>query len=529
VSGGRVSQGAVSLVGMTLLDAPIVAVTVFPDRARVIRRGQIELTAGEQRVRFGPLPLGLLRDSVRISGEGPATVLGVDVVTRRRAKPSHAPVAALQARLKEIEAAIGRLDDANEVAEQREKFLNRVAMRAAGTLEPSQTGPVADDLGAQLAAVKESVRENNRQRDDLVDELNAVQREIDDLTRQTQPDELQAEVTLEADEAGVFEFELAYVTTGASWHSTYDLRLAGDDLALSWYGMVSQRTGEDWPECLLKLSTARPSGSLAVPELDPWYVDRFRPMPPPMQPMAYGAVSMDMAAGGAMPAPAAAPKMARARVAEAVAVAEQGPAAATYTPARPVAVPSDGTTHRTVVAKLQLEAKLDHVTAPVHNTEATLRATVRNSTSHTLPDAAASLFHEGDFVGSTRVESWAPDEERELALGVDDRVRVERELVKRSATKATLGSTRRIEAEYLITVTNHSPRRIRLTVLDQLPVSRDAQITVKETLANPEPATRSDLGVLTWKSELDPNGRKEIRFGYRAETAKGIELTGWRD
>jgi uncharacterized protein (TIGR02231 family) len=219
---------------------------------------------------------------------------------------------------------------------------------------------------------------------------------------------------------------------------------------------------------------------LDVPELDPWYIDRMRPMPP--RPMAYGVTTDAM-----MPAPAAAPMMRAAKIQEEVAIVQEGQTSATYTPTRPIAVPSDGTTHRTLVAQLEFDARLDHVTAPVVAEEATLRATVRNTSSHTLPDATAALFHEGDFVGSAHVEAWAPDEERELALGVDDRVRVERELVRRSATKATLGTSRRIEAEYEITVANHSPRTINLTVLDQVPVSRDGQITVKETVVKPDP------------------------------------------
>ncbi|WP_416906190.1 hypothetical protein [Micromonospora echinospora] len=44
-----------------------------------------------------------------------------------------------------------------------------------------------------------------------------------------------------------------------------------------------------------------------------------------------------------------------------------------------------------------------------------------------------------------------------MALGLDDRVRVERKLTRRSDTRATLGSTRRRDVEYVITVANHTP------------------------------------------------------------------------
>ncbi|TBL28172.1 DUF4140 domain-containing protein, partial [Verrucosispora sp. SN26_14.1] len=48
------------------IDAPVVDVTVYPDRARVTRRGCLRLAAGQHRVRVAPLPLGLRRDSVRV-------------------------------------------------------------------------------------------------------------------------------------------------------------------------------------------------------------------------------------------------------------------------------------------------------------------------------------------------------------------------------------------------------------------------------------------------------------------------------
>ncbi|HZM82875.1 MAG TPA: DUF4139 domain-containing protein [Candidatus Limnocylindrales bacterium] len=521
---------------MTLLEAPIVAVTVFPDRARITRRGAARLPAGQQKVAFGPLPHGLLHDSVRVAGDGPATVLGVDVVTRRSPVSLDPEVAEIEERIRAIDASIASLADADAVATSRERFLGRIAMRSASTYAAGDVAAAArfaDDIDAQLSDVKQGARQRVRERELLVKEREAAQRRLGDLRGRSMPDELVAEVNLEVAEEADIRLELSYVTVGAAWYSTYDLRLTGEQLTLSWFGLVTQHTGEDWPECELKLSTARPGAALEVPELDPWYLDRMRPVPPP-RPIGY---MMDAAPMPAAPAPmqvaetmafkAAAGK--REAVQDRVAAVDQGPTAATYTPTRPVAVPADGTAHRATLATFELEAKLDHVAAPVRSAEATLRATIRNSSSHTLPEATASLFHEGDFVGSARIEAWAPQEERELALGVDDRVRVERELVKRGATKAALGSARRVDAEYEITVANHSPRSIKVTVLDQLPVSRDAQITVRETLVKPDPSERDDLGIITWKAELEPFARATFHLGFRVESAKGVDLAGWRD
>ncbi|NUR74474.1 MAG: DUF4139 domain-containing protein [Hamadaea sp.] len=521
--------------------APITAVTVFPDQARITRSGSTALRTGEQQVSIGPLPLGLLRDSIRVTGRGPATVLGVDLVTRRAAEPDDELVTALTDQMREIDGQIAALADADQVATARVAFLERLAMRTASALstaEMERVGTFADGLDAQHTEVLKARRERERQREDLLKRRAAVERRLSDLRGRRQPDRLLAVVTLTADEEGEADLDLSYVVHGASWTSSFDLRLTGERLDLSWYALVTQQTGEDWPECDLRLSTARPAGALAVPELDPWYVDVLRPRPV-AAPGAYAmaAEMSDMAVGAAMPrSPAAAPAaqvMAKRAAAppmmEAYASVEQGPVAATYRPQRPIAVPADGTGHRTVIGTFEMQARLDYVTAPVTAEEAVLRATVVNSTTHTLPPGRASLFHDGDFVGATSLEPWAPEEERELALGVDDRVRVERELTKRSASKATLGSSRRTETEYEIRVANHTDRPITVTVLDQVPISRDGAITVKDTIAEPAPAERSELGVLTWKLALAAQGAAKIRLGVRVEAAKGVEIAGWRD
>ena len=105
----------------------------------------------------------------------------------------------------------------------------------------------------------------------------------------------------------------------------------------------------------------------------------------------------------------------------------------------------------------------------------------------------------------------------------------ERKLVRRNATKATLGSTRRREVEYETRIENHTPRKARVTVLDQLPVSRDHEITVKPITAEPEPAETTELGVVTWKLDLAAGQELLIKLGFRVDTGKSVELTGWRD
>ena len=531
---------------MTTPDAnPIVAVTVFPDKARVTRRRRDTLAAGEQRVTIGPLPLTLDPESVRVTGRGPATILGVDVVRQHQARTADELVAALEEQRRDLTAQVREVDDTVAVLTGRIAFLEQLGQRAgttyARTLATGQTAPeavvtFADSLTSQLTSVRAQMREQERRRELLRDQSGALERRLKGLASRRAPDTNVAQVALDVTGDGPVELELSYLVPGAGWSSSYDLRLDGDTLAVTWFGLITQHTGEDWPECDLALSTARPSGAVSIPDLDPWYLDRLRPMPVAARSMAYGKAAPAPAPYPA--APGAAPAMQAMSLDEyaeqpeaeiAQSTVEQGPVAATYRPARPVAVPADGSSHRATVAAFDLSAALDHITAPSVSAEAHLRATVVNTSSHTLPPGRASVFHGADFVGATALTTWSTGEEVELALGVDDRVRIERELVRRTATKATLGTSRRRELLYRTTVANHTGRPARITVLDQLPVSRDESITVREVRAEPAPAERTDLGVLTWKLELAPNQSRTIELGFRVDTAKGVDMLGWRE
>ncbi|MDX3188997.1 DUF4139 domain-containing protein [Streptomyces sp. MN03-5084-2B] len=519
---------------MPTVEAPITAVTVYPQRARITRRGKAPLDGGP-RLEFAGLPVALDPGSVRVTGTGPALITGVDVRTEWHAGPADPAVQALVEQRRADQATLdGVLDD--EAAEtMKVDLLTSLAKRsggsfakalAAGTAEPARVAEVTDALGSRLASALKARRALSERIERLREDLAALDRRIEAQGAQSGRDSTTVLVELEiADPAAEAELELSYVVANATWEPGYDVRVRGTDVTVVSYGLVSQQTGEDWPECELALSTARPAVSVVVPELQPWYLDRVHPRPGGFAvSAAYGASGGEMLEGASRQFAPAAPAMANK-----LAVVEQGTTAVTYRPSRPVAVPSGASGHRTTLAQLSLTAELGYVTAPVLAQEAYLRATVENTSEHALRPGRASVFHDAEFVGTTMLEPWAPGEELELALGVDDRIRIERELVRRTASKATLSGQKRREAEYRITVGNHGPREAVVTVLDQAPVSRDDTITVKDVRTSPEPVETSALGEFTWKLTLAPGETGEVKLSYRVDVAKGVELSGWRE
>ncbi|GAA3245725.1 DUF4139 domain-containing protein [Pseudonocardia petroleophila] len=500
------------------LPAPIVAVTVHPRRARVTRRARAAVAAGRTDLVVADLPPTLLPDSVRAVAGG-ARVVGVDVLRRDLAEVPDDRVRAAEAAVRDAERALAAVDGADAGESAREDLLRRLALRsgdrlaaalADGSAEPARAGEIGAAVAAQITEVAAARRAHAEARVDAGHRLTAARAELDRL-RGSARTRREAVIGIEADAAGDVDVELTYVVDGASWTSAYDARLDDDGrVTLTWFGMVVQETGEDWPACELTLSTARPSVTTTLPELEPWWIDLARPRP-----------EIAMAAGAVPAAP-----LLRGKAVEAV--PEEGLAAGTWRLARPTAVAADGTPHRTTVTTVRADARLDHLAVPVLGPDAHLRATLVNPSGHVLPAGPVSTFLADAYVGTTALETTAPDGGIELALGVDDRVVVERELESRTAHRARFGAQRGAVQRWRTTVTNHRPAEARVVVRDRLPVSRAAEVKVVEVELVPEPAERDELGRCEWVARIPPGGRWEVSVRYGVEHPKDVGVTGYR-
>jgi uncharacterized protein (TIGR02231 family) len=78
---------------------------------------------------------------------------------------------------------------------------------------------------------------------------------------------------------GAVQLDLRYVVSGAQWTASYDIRIQSSDqsMSLTYYGLVSQSTGEDWPNVQLSLSTATPSKGGVPPTLATRYAEFYAP------------------------------------------------------------------------------------------------------------------------------------------------------------------------------------------------------------------------------------------------------------
>ena len=526
------------------IDAPITAVTVFRDGARVQRSGTVSMAPGRQAVVIGGLPASVDPASVRVAARGSGlTLLNVEVHRGYRTDPLREETARLRAEAERCRDAVRALDDEDAAVQARLDFLGHLSGAAAAALARAvgfgrashgDLAQMAGHLSADTADALGGRRDIAARSRDARRELEAAERRLEEAEQRAGQPAAYTDVSaiLEAGAAAEASVELSYHAPGASWRPLYDLTLDGEELAVSYLAEVTQQTGEDWPAVELVLATTRRGRHQGLPELDPWYVGKAPPpssLPPAMPRMARKAFAFSSAAGGLRDAADAVGAAQAAAPEAAVLMAEPSDsvgAGLVYRIQRPLAVPADGGPHTTSIGRFGLDAALDHLAVPVLAPEAYLRATVTNTSPLLLLPGPARVFHGTQFVGETSLETVAAGEEFELQLGVDDQVRVERKLRRRSTGKAVIGGTRTIDVGYEIAVENHRHSRTRVSVHDHIPVSTDGDIKVRLRETNPAPVTQTDLGELTWELSLDGGQEATVRYRFTVEHPAQVTVTG---
>jgi uncharacterized protein (TIGR02231 family) len=531
------------------VEVTVTSVVVYPDRARVTVRGHTALDEGAHQIIVGELPLAMEPDSIRAAGSGTARVRlrSVDVQRRHYAAAPAANVIALEEQINKLQMDLQALIDQQAVKQASIDHLEglrqatteyaRGLARGRSTIE--QQAGLMRFFEEEDERLRGDLRVLDEKQRDLKDELAKLQAELDQIRSARPRQRYEARMEIESLSAGNFEVEVTYVVGRAGWRPLYDMRLRDTSaahavVAVSSLAEITQNTGQDWAGVQLSVSTARPALNQRVPELKPWYIDVPRPTPRAYAPQAMAKSarmeSMEMAtADEALPLMASmAPPPNVAAEVDVAEVQESG-TAVTFRVSGDVNIPGDGTPKKTALGQNDLTPELDFLSVPRHTDAVYRRAKLINATGAPLLAGPISLYVGDEFIGQNRLEYTPTGGEVELILGVEERVTVRRELVRRDVDKRLLRDQRQIVYGYEIKLENLLSSQAKVTVQDQFPVSRHDQIKVRLDRAIPEPVEQSDLHILKWQLNLAPGEKKTIQYDYQVEHPRGLAIAGLVD
>jgi uncharacterized protein (TIGR02231 family) len=508
-------------------------VTVYPDAALVMRVGEASLPPGATTLLLRGLPASLDPASIRVEGQGDSafSIGAVDVrLTPGDAKPAIDPeLEARITRLRDerdgINARIGALDAKRGAIERYAQASPEKLGVEGKPFEVAQWQSAWDAIGAGLAAVHEDLRQARSRQRDLDAEIATLERAKPAGPRPGAP---KREVAIAVEAAGPVRGELrvTYRVAGASWTPLYDARLdtgAKDrkpSLDLTRRAQVTQRTGEDWSDVQLAVSTVRVSRGTAAPELSPLQISFYEPPPVvyrPAPPSAAAQMNESSRRDAMAPrAPEPAPKV---EAAQHAATVESGAFQATFTVPGRVTVNQDGLSKTLALGAKRIEPALSVSAVPELDETAYLKASFTHGEDAPLLPGEVALHRDGTFVGRGRLKLTSSGDSVDLGFGADDRVKIARvPLRRRENEPGWIGQTKTDLREFKTTIRNLHAQPIRITVTDRLPFSENAAILVeqlRETTAPTEKGPNDKRGVLAWSYDYAPGEQKEIRLGYR--------------
>lgn len=511
-------------------------VTVYPDGATVTRVMSLDLASGDSTLVAKDFPLSLDPTSLRVEGEAGAKLI-IGTIDAR--PPKAAPPANLSELDKRIEALRDQRADLQGVidsANARRKFAQHFAEASpAGLGEKGEARPIAD-WRAAFAAVGEEIATADTAIRDATRKQREIDRQIVELEAERSakpPSKLEVRIDVASTAPTKATLRVTYSVRNARWLPLYDARLdtgAKDrkpQLELVRRAEITQSTGEDWSNVTLGVSTVRISRGGSAPELSS-LVAQYPQVP---KPLALGTAS-DLARPAPMTRQAQSPMP---KVAEAAepreradgqqAIAEIGDFQATFRIPGRVSLGAAEGTKSLRIAAVNVPADLAVRAAPVLDPTAFLEASFKQTDDATLLPGKVAIYRDGTFVGRGKITASAKDDIVRLGFGADDKVKIERAVLKRNEGSAGLlvTTSKTDERAFKTTIRNGHDFPIKVAIEDQLPVSENEDIAVEMLPSSTQPTAtniRDKRGVLEWSFDAKPGEIRDINFAWRVRWPK---------
>jgi len=494
-------------------EAPITQVMLYPGSALIERT--VTVKAGDTRLEVGNLPANFDLDSVEIEtspGIEPGEAAWLDSA---RFKPLNKTEAALEAKVLNLAERINTLKVDRKAAERELKYLDSLAQ--GGSENPTLRTP-APDPARVLTLIRQGSQNAERRILAIDSQTQALERELAAARRdlaEVRPNvDSVRTLALNLDAKNSGQVKIRYLFRDAGWRPAYRAFLDSKSgtVRLERAAQIAQRSGEDWNNVRLTLSTGQPRQSAEGPtprswelrlrrEMEQKVMARQRAVAAAPMPMAM----MDMAAE----APASNRPLFEVEVI-------QGEFATEYIIPGTSNLPADGRRVSVALGSVSVPVKLEARILPRASASAWLVAS-GDLPEGVWPAGMMRLYRNGAFVGQ---KNWYPLHNARLSLpfGQDELIQVT--VKPRDDTRGKGGfiaqKNERLIAD-TFTITNRRPEPVEVTVLEATPVSREQSITVEHRF-QPQISANDweDIpGVIVWQALLKPGEKRDFAVEYQ--------------
>lgn len=569
-------------------------VTVYYQGAELSHTASATLEKGENEVVIKGLSPNIMSSSLKIEATGgvviSASELAPNYVTEVK---NSAKVQKLKDSIDLYENRLSQINsDINTNKSLQDLLLKGVTHNVSGEKEAGSTEKVTRNM----EYYKTQSRELNSQKTVLVGKQTEVSATLSRLKKQLNTETLSTKkqtsdlrISLSSPISQTSTFTVTYYTEDAGWEPVHDIVVASEDkpVSITTRAQVCQRTGLDWNNTKITLSTGKPNLSRMAPEIGTWFLkekylstgygyhnsfakgrSRSAAMKNSMEVFAVVEEAEEDAAVAETGAPMVSTlyfvngNMVSAqdfsqigtdqiKKKETLSEKETAERFGYYNSVAMVIttksmedyvtqsdnqlnrtfeidlrynIPGNGKTQNIQIGKQQADAEYRYLCIPKMETETYLIAELKNWEKLSLLSGSANITYGTSFVGKTYIDA-ASAGKLSLTLGVDKRIAVKREKMKDFSVVKFLGSDTKVTMTYKITVKNNKNKKVKLTVKDQYPISTNKKYEVELLDETTKPTVKDEnTGVITWEGELVPAANAEYIISYSVKYPKSVQL-----
>jgi uncharacterized protein (TIGR02231 family) len=497
----------------------IQSVIVFRNGAQVKRIANVNLKSGINELVITDLPDGLIESSINVKIDPKIEMSSVSFRRNFENNPEVKPE--YIAIKKKYDEAIAKKENEQIVFDtwKEEENLILTNKKIAGentSLSSDQLIKIADLYRTRLFEIKQKLLTSNRNLKEIDKELAKISSQLNEIGNKPNH-QFSGEIVLylKSQITSTEKLELSYLDSRANWTTSFDLRLESlqKPLNLVNKGLITQNTGEDWTDISLTLSTGNPQSNVQFPILNPWFLYYYQDFYslqktkqsnelPAQARMDENIRSFDVVIAGSS-----------------MVTATENITFMEFSLPDKMTIPSDNKTHEVKLKDNEIPAQFEYIAIPKLDKNVYLRANILNWDQYNLSSGQVKLYFEGTFTGTSYIDANLTSDTLSISLGPDIAIAAKRDKLKDLKKSSIFSGKKNQQFGYEINIKNNKPDAIDIVLIDQIPLSTDAEMLVEaDELSGGK--LNNETGLIEWKIKIKPGEQIKKRLSYTIKIPK---------
>jgi len=518
---------SIGMFAQTNVSSKITQVTVYLQGAQLVHTAETQVSQGKQTVVLTGLSADMQPESVVLECSNRNVVFQSVSIRNNYLKEQtpNAKIAELQEKSALVEEKLATLRAEKGVyARERDMlFRNEAIGGTANNVPIAEIEKAADFFRKRNNEINVFLLKADAEERKLIKESADYTAQLLEMNAKENPPTSEVTVVLDAKTKGEAIFTLKYLVRNAGWAPKYDVRAenAVDPVKLDYHANVFNKSGLDWTEVLMILSTSEPLQGAEKPTLETWDVAESTKRIAGVQKNLESVMIMQMDLKSNRSDYLKKEDRGGEVAFQQVAVQELS---AEFEIELPYSILSDGKPYVVDVTSYSLPATYMHYAVPKQDTDAFLMAKVVGWNTLNLVSGKASVYFAGAYLGQSFINTASVDDTLSLSLGRDKRVALARKKQSELSKRQLLGNNEKETFYFETTVRNNRDKEINVLLEDQLPISSDGQIEVA-MLEISGAVLEKNSGKLSWNIKLAPGESKTVTLGYSIKTPKSMKVS----